>query len=408
MTKNVSKSEGLPTATPDPDESGNASETSLSINRAFNTPSAATRAVAEALRPVRDLNETIKRLADPLPGLSDSIRKALINPLPEISALRIATDPFAGMPKTLRFSIDPWAGIPEATRKAILNPMAGLSETLREAANPFAGISEAVQRMAMGSNAIPHGVGKTLATLQLQNDVLAKAVAGPALKMFSLQNIVETWPDPFGVHFQAMALASRTLSDAIRRHEELRLKNSGAVIEPQSLLLDSLAVIEEETAHGFALETVKQVCSRLLALFMPRLERAASIFEQQRLMGVIAVLSFFLMFYFEAQGDAQHHEVMESLALLPAQIQTIENSRAAWEKYADEGGKALAVVMRRANLRPTPDTAGKRLALLHEAEVVEFLELSDGWAKVRYFDAVADVVMEGWVYAQLIRVMPRD
>jgi hypothetical protein len=270
------------------------------------------------------------------------------------------------------------------------------------------GMSEALRRSMIGLDAEKLGADRALANLRIQNEMLATAMAGPTLKALSLHNIRETWLDPFGANFQAMALAYRTLADAMNRREELRLSNSVAGGETRSLLLESLAVIEEETAAGLAPDTAKQMFLRLFTLFIARVERATSIFEQQRLMGVIAILSLFLTFYFEVQGDAQHQELMDELALIPAQTQTIEQLREDWAEYANVRERALAVIMRRANLRPSPDTMGKRLALLHEGEVVEFLELSNGWVKVRYFDAVTDVILEGWIYARLIRIVPRD
>lgn len=409
MVKSTSTFDVLHTTTLATDALDRALTPALRLEGVMNQSLAASRAMEEALRPLRTLDETIRRAADPFFGMSEATRKAMMDPLAGLSdAMRRATDPLSGMSETLRRAVDPWAGLSEAMRKAVMDPLAGVSEVLRRATDPLMGISDALRNAAIGLDAAKLGPDRALAGLRIQNEMLAAAIARPTLKALSLSNVLENWSDPFGANFQAMALASRTLSEAIKAREQFRLKNAVTSVGTHSLLLDSLAVIEEETAAGFAPDTVKKLFPRLLALFIARLDRATSIFEQQRLMGVIAVLSFLLMFYFEDQGDAQHQETMDVLALIPAQTQPIEHLREDWEKYANEGERALAVVMRPANLRPAPDTKGRRLAVLRESEVVEFLELSNGWAKVRYFDAVADVMLEGWVYARLIRVVPRN
>ncbi len=352
-------------------------------------------AMRRATDPLAGMSEAMRRATDPLMGMSEATRKAI-------------TDPLGGVSEAVRRATDPLMGMSEATRKAITDPLGGVSEAMRRATDPLMGISEGLRSTIMGLDAVSLGASRALANLRIQNEVLATAMAGPSLKAFSLPLVLEAWSDPFGANFQAMVLASRTLAEAIKVHEQLRLKNATTTIKTHSLLLDSLAVIEEETVNGVAPSALNQIIPRLFSLFMERIESAGSIFEQQRLMGIITILSFLLMFYFEAQGDNEHQEVMDALALLPAQTQAIENLHGDWKEYANGGQRALAVIMRRANLRRSPDTKGERIALLHEAEVVEFLELSNGWAKVRYFDAVADVVLEGWVYARLIRVVPRD
>lgn len=409
MAQNSSAIDALRTATLATEALDKALAPSLSLKQLINQSTAVSRAMEEAIRPLRAMDEIIKSATDPLFGMNEAVHKTMLAHLAAVSdAMRHASYPFAGMSEALRRVTDPWPGISEATRKAFADHSAGVLEVMRRASDPLMGMSEAIQNATMSLDSSALGISRALESLRIQNEMLDTAIAGLTLKTLSISNIVETWFDPFGANFQGITLASRTLAEAIKVREEFRVKNTGTDVQIHSLLLDSLAVIEESTATGIAPDKVKRVFPRLLTLLMTRLERATSIFEQQRLMGVITVLSFFLMLYYEAQGDAQHQAVMEGLALISAQTQLIEHLREDWAEYANGAERTLAVIMRRANLRPSPDTKGKRLALLHEAEVVEFLELSNDWAKVRYFDAMTDGILEGWVYSRFIRVMPRD
>jgi hypothetical protein len=177
-------------------------------------------------------------------------------------------------------------------------------------------------------------------------------------------------------------------------------------------LVDALATIEkaQPTPQDFEAGAVAdQIIEAIGNRFAEAKSQPERIWLLQVLLPIILMLIPLCYTIWKDQQDATAHE---------AEVRSMERSFDQLARKFDALASAMemrpnqspnrvlipqVLVIQPANLRKSPTTAGKILAMLYPGQVAELLETKGGWLRVRVYDALKGLTREGWVYGKRTR-----
>lgn len=186
----------------------------------------------------------------------------------------------------------------------------------------------------------------------------------------------------------------------------------------QSLLLSGVAVIEEELGKATSNEAIRAALERLFAAFSEKVSGAKSILEAQAFNSILNLLMLLLTAYIYIETKADNETAQASLHA--ANLQMRGEIAAGFERMQAKNQAHLqalldamhsqtadfSVTIRHSVVRVFPHGSSKALDRLSVGETVELIETQNGWARVRYYDALQGVIKEGWVFKKFLRQIP--
>lgn len=197
-----------------------------------------------------------------------------------------------------------------------------------------------------------------------------------------------------------LGISSRVLAQAMAAHALHDEENFGALSgQGGSVLLQGIQCIEMESSSERTEEAFHLALKRLISVFAIRLRGAQSVFEAQALNNIFALLALILTYHVWTDGKADQQQTLDALNSIAVQLTELNSTV---EELPTHG--AIAVTSRGVVVRSAPRSSSKMIDRLGPREPVELVEMQNGWAHIKFYDALSDAFVHGWVYRKFLRI----